>query len=197
MARPRERLLDGGDPPREVAGAPAREWTSPGSTARSSPNTLASRPEISPPGPAANRGDRRSYAVRVSDPPLSLQEPRGPRCGVGPAGGEYSDAVVASSLERVDQEIAARVSARRTGMGQPESSAGPDHRRNLLKGVSVGVAVSGIAIMAIGSNPDEQLPGLLWVLLALVLVCAVGADWAGRQLGGRALVRTGPRVGQG
>ncbi len=50
-------------------------------------------------------------------------------------GPEYCDAVVASFLERVDQEIAARVGARLAGMGQPEPPTGLDHGRNLLKGV--------------------------------------------------------------
>jgi hypothetical protein len=80
-------------------------------------------------------------------------------------------------------------------MGQPEPSAGLDHRRNLLKGA--GVAVSGIAVLVIGGSPGARLPGFLWMLFALVVVCAVGADWAGRHRGGRASVRTGPRVGRG
>jgi hypothetical protein len=133
----------------------------------------------------------------MSDSPLSPQEPRGRRCGVRRSGGEYSDAVVASFLERVDQEIAARADARLAGMGRPELPVGLDHRRNLLKGLGVGVAVSGIAVLVVGGDPGGRLPGLLWVLLALVVVCAVGADWAGRHRGGRASVRTGPRVGWG
>jgi hypothetical protein len=79
-------------------------------------------------------------------------------------------------------------------MGQPEPPAGLDHRRNLLKGASV--AVSGVAVLVVGGSPGERLPGLLWVLLALAVVCAA-ADWAGWHRGGRASVRTGPRVGQG
>jgi hypothetical protein len=82
-------------------------------------------------------------------------------------------------------------------MDQPERPAGLDHRRNRLKGVGVGVAVSGIAVLAVGGSPGARLPGLLWVLLALVVVRAAGADWAGRHRSGRASVRTGPRVGQG
>jgi hypothetical protein len=79
-------------------------------------------------------------------------------------------------------------------MGQPEPPAGLDHRRNLLNGVSV--AVSGVAVLVVGGSPGERLPGLLWVLLALVVVFAP-ADWVGWHRGGRASVRTGPRVGQG
>ena len=80
-------------------------------------------------------------------------------------------------------------------MGQPEPLAGLDHRRKLLKGV--GVAVGSIAVLVIGGTPGARLPGLLWMLFALVVVCAVGADWAGRHRGGRASVLAGPRVGQG
>jgi hypothetical protein len=76
-------------------------------------------------------------------------------------------------------------------MGQPEMLAGLDHRRNLLK--EVGVAVNGIAALVAG-GPGERLPGLLWVLFALV-VCAARADCAGRHRCGR--VRTGPQVGRG
>jgi len=65
------------------------------------------------------------------------------------------------------------------------------HRRNLLKGV--GVAVSGVAVLVVGGSPGERLPGLLRVLLALVVACAAGADWAGRAR----VVRTGPLAGQG
>jgi hypothetical protein len=134
---------------------------------RSSSNTSASRPETRPvrTGGESRRGHR-SYAVRMSDPPLSSRE--------------------------------IRVGARPVGMVQSEPPIGLGHCRNLLKGVGVGVAVSGIAVLVVGGTPGEWLSGLLWVLLALVVVCAVGADWAGRHRGGgRASVRTGPRVGKG
>jgi hypothetical protein len=132
---------------------------------RSSSNTSASRPEIRPvrDGGESRRGHR-SYAVRMSDSPLSSQE--------------------------------IRVGARPADMGQSERPVGLGQCRNLLKGTGVGVAVSGIAVL-VGGSPGEWLSGLLWVLLALVVVRAAGADWAGRHRGGRASVRTGPRVGQG
>jgi hypothetical protein len=82
-------------------------------------------------------------------------------------------------------------------MGQPEPPTGLGHRRNLLKGVGVGVAVSAIAVQVIGGSPGARLPGLLWMLLAAVLVCAAGADWAGQHRGGCRSVRTGRQVGQG
>lgn len=68
----------------------------------------------------------------MSDSPWSPQEIRVGAAAYAELGPDYSDAVVASFLERVDQEIAA----------------------------------------------------------------SAGADWAGRHRGGRASVRTGPRVGQ-
>jgi hypothetical protein len=145
-------------------------------------------------GGGSRRGHR-SYPVRMSDPLLPPQESRAAAAAYAELGPAYSDAVVASFLERVDQEIAARVGARLAGMGQPEPPAGLDHRRNLLKGV--GAAVSGIAVQVIGGSPGARLPGLLWMLFDLLVVCAVGADWAGRHRGGCASVRTGPQVGQG
>ena len=67
-----------------------------------------------PPVRAARAGKvagRRSYAVRMSDSPLSLQEIRTAATAYAELGPEYSDAVVASFLARVDQEIAARAGA--------------------------------------------------------------------------------------
>jgi hypothetical protein len=133
----------------------------------------------------------------MSDPPLPPKEIRAAAAAYAELGPAYSDAVVASFLERVDRKAAARAGARLAGMGQPEPPAGLDHRRNLLKGVGIGVAVSGIAVLVIGGSPGARLPGLLWMVFALLVVCAVGADWAGRHRGGRASVRTGPRVGRG
>ncbi len=103
----------------------------------------------------------------------------------------------ASFPERVDQEVAARAGTRLAAMGQPEPSAGLDHRRNLPRGAGTGVAVSSIAVLVIGGSPGARPPGLLWMLFALVVVCAIGADGDGRHRGGRASARTGPQVGQG
>jgi hypothetical protein len=110
-------------------------------------------------------------------------------------GPEYGDAVLASFLERVDQEIAAQVGARRAGMSQPKPPAGLDHRRTLLKGV--GVAVSGIAVLVVGSSSSRRLHRLLLILFALVVVYVVGTDWARWHRGGHTSVRTGPWVGRG
>ena len=123
------------------------------------------------------------YAVRMSDSALSAQEIRAAAEAHDELGPEYSDAVVASFLQRVDDEISARAHARLAGMRQPEPPpAAVDDRRALLKGVVVGLGVSGIAVFVVGGNADERLDRFLWVLLVLAVICTVGAGWAGRQL---------------
>jgi hypothetical protein len=121
----------------------------------------------------------------MSDPLLSPQEIRAAAAAHDELGPEYSDAVVASFLEKVDREVAARVDVRVAGMRQPEPPAELENRRTLLKGIAVGIGVSGISVFVVGGNADERLHRLLWVLLVLAVVCAVGADWAGRQLRSR------------
>jgi len=131
----------------------------------------------------------------MSDSPLSPQEIRAAAAAHYELGPEYSDAVVASFLEKVDKEITARVDARLTRVHQPEPPAELDNRRILLKGIAVGIGVSGISAIVVGGNADERLHRLLWVLPVLMVICAVGADWAGRQLRSRrAAGRQRPRV---
>ncbi len=125
------------------------------------------------------------YAVRMSDSPLSPQEIRAAAAAHDELGPEYSDAVVASFLERVDEEITARADARLAGMRQPEPPAARDDRRTLLRGVAIGLGVSGLAVFVVGGNADERLHRLLGVLLVLAVICTVGAGWAGRQLRSR------------
>jgi len=121
----------------------------------------------------------------MSDSPLSPKEIRAAAAAHDELGPEYSDAVVASFLEKVDKEITARVDARLARVHQPEPPAELDNRRTLLKGIAVGIGVSGISAIVVGGNADERLHRLLWVLLVLTVICAVGADWAGRQLKSR------------
>src|SRR5690349_22511546 len=79
-------------------------------------------------------------------------------------GPEYSDAVVASFLNRVEEEIAARVEARmaeaprpeaprpeapRPEAPRPEASADQDSRRALWRGIVIGIVIGGIAVSAI------------------------------------------------
>ena len=131
----------------------------------------------------------RRYAVGMTDSPLSPQEIRAAAAAHDELGPEYSDAVVASFLERIDEGITARTNARLASMRQPEPPAEPGDRRTLLKGVAVGIGISGIAAFMVGGNADERLHRLLWVLLILAVVCTVGASWAGRQLRSRRAVR--------
>ncbi len=126
---------------------------------------------------------RRSYAFCMSDSSLSRQEIYAAAAAHDELGPEYSDAVVASFLEKVDKEIDARVDARLSGMRQPAPPAERDDLRTLLKGVAVGIGASGIAFLAVGGNPGERLHRVILLLLLLLVICTVAAGWAGRRLG--------------
>ena len=128
----------------------------------------------------------------MSDSPLSRQEIYAAAAAHDELGPEYSDAVVASFLEKVDKEIDARVDARLAGGSQPAPPAERDDPRTLLKGVVVGIGASGIALLAVGGNPGERLHRVVLVLLLLVVMCTIAAGWAGRRLGNRAAI---PRPG--
>jgi hypothetical protein len=121
----------------------------------------------------------------MSDSPLSREEIRAAAAAHDELGPEYSDAVVASFLEKVDKEIDACVDARLAGMRQPAPPAERDNLRTLLKGAAVGIGASGIAFFVVGGNADERLHRAIWVLLLLVLVCTAAAGWAGRRQGNR------------
>jgi len=128
---------------------------------------------------------RQSYASCLSDSPLSRQEIYAAAAAHDELGPEYSDAVVASFLEKVDREIDARVDARLAGRRQPAPPAERDDLRTLLKGAAVGIGASGIAFFAVGGNADERLHRVIWVLLLLVVICTAAAGWAGRRLANR------------
>ncbi len=106
-------------------------------------------------------------------------------------GPEYSDAVVASFLERVDQEIAARVDERLAARRPQARPVEPENRRTLLKGFAIGVASSGATILLVaGAQPGHH---ALLLLLVLVVVCGAGARWANRHWANRrAALRQGP-----
>lgn len=70
-------------------------------------------------------------------------------------GPEYSDAVVASFIDRVDREVAARVAAQLAAAhsARPVRQGG---RRTLLKGVAIGALAGGMTIAALsglGARP--------------------------------------------
>jgi hypothetical protein len=113
---------------------------------------------------------------------LSRQEIYAAAAAHDELGPEYSDAVVASFLEKVDKEIDARVDARLAGMRQPAPPAERDDRRTLLKGVAIGIGASGIAFFAVANNADHP-HRVIWAFILLVVAVAVG--WAGRRPGTR------------
>ena len=117
----------------------------------------------------------------MSDSPLSPQEIRAAAEAHAELGPEYSDAVVASFLDRVDRAVAARVDARLADMRQPAAPpAEQEDRLTLLKGIAIGVSLSGIALALVGGNPDERVHRIVWVLMIIAVVCALGATWAHR-----------------
>jgi MFS-type transporter involved in bile tolerance (Atg22 family) len=89
-------------------------------------------------------------------------------------GPEYSDAVVASFLERIEEEIDARVDARMAEAAcPPEAPAVEESRRTWLRGVAVGVAIGLLAAVAVGGNADERLHRRVLLLAAVAVAIAV------------------------
>jgi anti-sigma-K factor RskA len=101
-------------------------------------------------------------------------------------GPEYSDAVVASFLERVEEEIDARVDARMAEARPPEAPAGQESRRALWRGIVIGIVVGLFITVAVGGNPDEQLHRRVLVMgavaVTIAVTYAVGATRAWRRL---------------
>jgi len=118
--------------------------------------------------------------------PLSPEDIRAAAGAHHQLGPEYSDAVVASFLERVDQEIAARVDERLAASrprARPVRPVEPENRRTLLKGFAIGVASSGATILLVaGAQPGHH---ALLLLLVLAVVCGAGARWASRHWANR------------
>ncbi len=124
--------------------------------------------------------EREAEGVRAGASALSADEIRAAAAAHGELGPEYSDAVVASFLEKVEQEIDARVDARLAQASWPEAPADQDSRRTLLKGIAIGIGITGVAVVAVGGNPAERLHRLVLVLLILAATCAVVAACGGR-----------------
>jgi len=131
----------------------------------------------------------------MSDSPLSREEIYAAAAAHDELGPEYSDAVVASFLEKVDKEIDARVDARLAGRHRPAPPAERDDVRTLLKGVAVGICTSGIAFFAVGGNADERMHRILWVLLLLVVILYARPLRAGRGDDWITAGRPSPRPG--
>ena len=101
-------------------------------------------------------------------------------------GPEYSDAVVASFLERVEEEIDARVDARMAEARCPEAPAGQESRRALWRGIAIGIVVGLFITVAVGGNSDEQLHRRVLIMgavaVTIAVTYAVGATRAWRRL---------------
>ena len=94
-------------------------------------------------------------------------------------GPEYSDAVVASFLNRVE-EISSQVEARMAEAPRPEAPrpgapADQDSRRALWRGIAIGIVIGGIAVSAIGGNPGEHAHRLMLILMVCAVAFAVAA----------------------
>jgi hypothetical protein len=130
----------------------------------------------------------------MSDSPLSPQDIRAAAEVHRELGPEYSDAVVASFLDKVDREIAARVDARLAG-ARPAEPTEQGNRHALLKGIAIGIAASGITIFLVGGNDQERLHRVVIALLVLAVVCSISAGLARSQPGSRrAAARQRPRA---
>jgi hypothetical protein len=93
-------------------------------------------------------------------------------------GPEYSDAVVASFLNRVEEEIAARVEVRMAEAPRPETPrpgvpASEESRRALWRGIAIGIVIGGLAVSAIGGNSVEHRQRLLLILITCAVIFAV------------------------
>jgi hypothetical protein len=125
--------------------------------------------------------------------PLSPEDIRAAAGAHHELGPEYSDAVVASFLDKVDREIAARVDERLAASTPRARPAEPESRGALLKGFAAGVASSvAVVLLVAGARPGHH---ALLLLVILIVVCGAGARWAGRHRAARrAALRQGPRA---
>jgi len=125
--------------------------------------------------------EREAEDARVPDAVrLGAEDIRAAAAAHGELGPEYNDAVVASFLEKVEEEIAARVDAHLAAAGRPEAPADQDSPRTLLKGIAIGIGIGAFAAIAVGGNPGERLHRLMLVLLIAAVICAVAAAGARR-----------------
>jgi hypothetical protein len=128
--------------------------------------------------------------------PLSPQDIRAAAGAHHELGPEYSDAVVASFLEKVDHEIAARVDERLAASGPQPRPVKQADRRALLKGFALGVASSiAFVLLVIGARPGHH---ALILLPILAVLCGAGVRWASQHWTvRRAPPRRGPRAADG
>lgn len=111
--------------------------------------------------------------------PLSPEDIRAAAGAHHELGPEYSDAVVASFLEKVDEEITARVNARLGTRKPGKHPAEPESRRTLVKGFAYGVVSSvAVVLLVAGAKPGQH---ALWSALLLLAAVAAGGRWASRR----------------
>ena len=90
----------------------------------------------------------------MSTSPLSPEDIRAAAEAHQELGPEYQDAVVASFLEKVDREVAARVEARLAELPRAEP-AKQNNRRTLAKGMAIGAAAVAL-VVAVGFGRAAQ-----------------------------------------
>ena len=140
----------------------------------------------------------------MSTSPLSPEEIRAAAAAHHELGPEYRDAVIESFLERVNQEITARVDARLGPVSreQPVQPAPSHSRRTLLTGVAIGIFVTGVPSMMVAASAggviakDETqvllIMAVLWAVSVAIAASAIrvrlelrrkeyGARQTGRQ----------------
>jgi hypothetical protein len=111
--------------------------------------------------------------------PLSPKDIRAAAGAHHELGPEYSDAVVASFLDRVDQEIAARVDERVAASTPRARPVEPGNGHAMLKGFAMGVGSSlAVVLLVAGARPGHHALLLLPALAFLAVVFRAGARWA-------------------
>jgi hypothetical protein len=108
----------------------------------------------------------------MSTSPLSPEDIRAAAEAHRELGPEYSDAVVASFIDKVDREITARVDARLARPRQPQPTE-VDTRRVLMKGVAIGATVTGTCLLAAMSGNQSE--GVHRFLVVVLLWLVIGA----------------------
>jgi len=106
------------------------------------------------------------YPARMSTSPVDPQDIRAAAEVQRELGPEYSDAVIAAFIDRVDRAVEARVEARLAEERRHLPVTRDGRRRNLLKGVALGVGaaalVAGVSIShAHAAGTDQSQPVLV------------------------------------
>lgn len=129
----------------------------------------------------------------MSTSPLSPQEIRAAAAVHKELGPEYSDAVVESFLDRVDQEITARLDARLGPVPreQPAQPAQSNSRRTLLTGVAIGIFITGVPSAMVAASAggviskDETqvlfIVGILWAIAVAIAAFAYPVSYYRRR----------------